>query len=106
MNFGCRHADAMGCCWPKPPVLTRKLLPSRQVAVGILATDATILLSAIGLAFAGPRSEQAALRLARRQQERVLGYGIALPRCSARAALQHRSVHAPGDRSGHERARW
>ena len=82
MNFGCRHADAMGCCWPKPPVLTRKLLPLRQVAVGILATDATILFSAIGSAFAGPRSEQAALRLARRQQKHVLGYGIALPRAA------------------------
>ncbi len=87
MNFGCRHADAMGCCWPKPPVLTCKLLPLTQVAVGILATDATTLFNAIGLAVAGPRgprAEEVALRLARRHARKsvALGHGIALPRAA------------------------
>lgn len=87
MNFGCGHADAAGCCWPKPPVLTSKLLPLKQVAVGILATDATTLFNAIGSAVAGPRgprAEQVATRLARRHARKsvALGYGIALPRAA------------------------
>ena len=68
-------------------MLTCKLLPLTQVAVGILATDATTLFNAIGLAVAGPRgprADQVALRLARRHDRKsvALGYGIALPRAA------------------------
>ena len=78
---------AVACCWPNPPVLTPGLLPLKQVAVGILATDATTLFNAIGLVVAGPRgprAEQIALRLARRHARKsvALGYGIALPRAA------------------------
>ena len=77
----------MGCCLPKPPVLTSKLLPLTQVAVGILASDATTLFNAIGSAVAGPRgprAEQVATRLAHRHARKsvALGHGIALPRAA------------------------
>ena len=68
-------------------MLTYKQLPLTQVAVGILASDATTLFNAIGSAVAGPRgprAEQVATRLAQRHARKsvALGYGIALPRAA------------------------
>lgn len=68
-------------------MLTFKQLPLKQVAVGILATDATTLFNAIASAVAGPRgprADQVATRLAQRHNRKsvALGHGIALPRAA------------------------
>lgn len=77
----------MGPALFSTPMLTSRLLPRAQIAVGILAPDVTTLFNAIGAAVARPGwpcAAQVSTRLAQRHARSsvALGHGMALPRAA------------------------